>query len=387
MAENYEINISTHNSIYTETNDAPSYGRKAKVYFSIPQKGTDSDTGILLLIAGFGGHANSNVHKQMREKFADEYNLVTLQCDYFGFEFMQDLKDISIVDTIDKLKQGTTEKFSEEIDLIFPSCKFSEDGFISVANKIDFNLSGNVPLPETKEYFADMGFLQAIDNINAVLNVINILYDNNLPFNSRKIIAYGNSQGAYLAYLCHALSQTIFTMVIDNSAWLYPKYAKNYRSYNAGYNKSKLLFTISYLAKQMMDNAENIIFNDEKILDLRYLYSAFENNCKIICYHGTNDAFISGCEKKDFGKIINDFFYCEISDNEVDGSIFKSSGHGLDADFKKMFSLVMDKYGVFSKSNTLNFSDEIIFSTEKAEYKISYKNIYPEITINQTNTF
>ena len=31
---------------------------------------------------------------KMRNKFADEYNLVTIQCDYFGWEFMQGYDEI-----------------------------------------------------------------------------------------------------------------------------------------------------------------------------------------------------------------------------------------------------------------------------------------------------
>lgn len=42
----------------------------------------------LLLIAGFGASANSKAYKKMREKFSDVYNLVTIQCDYFGCEFI-----------------------------------------------------------------------------------------------------------------------------------------------------------------------------------------------------------------------------------------------------------------------------------------------------------
>lgn len=32
----------------------------------------------------------------MRNKFADEKNLVTVQCDYFGWEFMQDCDKVKV---------------------------------------------------------------------------------------------------------------------------------------------------------------------------------------------------------------------------------------------------------------------------------------------------
>lgn len=35
----------------------------------------------------------------MRHEFSDKYNLVTIQCNYFGYEFMQNEKNIIIPDT------------------------------------------------------------------------------------------------------------------------------------------------------------------------------------------------------------------------------------------------------------------------------------------------
>jgi len=48
--------------------------------------------------------------------------------------------------------------------------------------------------------FNDMGLMQAIDNIATALIIIEILKSNQLIFNSRRIMIYGHSHGAYLAY-------------------------------------------------------------------------------------------------------------------------------------------------------------------------------------------
>lgn len=37
--------------------------------------GINEETGFLLLIPGFGGHARSNVYKKMRRVFADKYTI------------------------------------------------------------------------------------------------------------------------------------------------------------------------------------------------------------------------------------------------------------------------------------------------------------------------
>ncbi|EDS76688.1 conserved hypothetical protein [Clostridium botulinum C str. Eklund] len=60
--------------------------------------------------------------------------------------------------------------------------------------------------------------MQAIDNIIAVISVMNMMYEQNVEFNARKMILFGNSHGSYLSYLCNALTPTLFTLLIDNSS-------------------------------------------------------------------------------------------------------------------------------------------------------------------------
>ncbi|WP_223869599.1 DUF2920 family protein [Paenibacillus sabuli] len=97
--------------------------------------------------------------------------MVTIQCDFFGWEFMQ-----------------------------------------------------SVSLNETVSNFNDMGIMQALDNITAVIIVSEFIKDNNLKFNAKKIIADGQSHGAYLAFLCNRFAPNLFSLIIDNSAWIVPAY-------------------------------------------------------------------------------------------------------------------------------------------------------------------
>ena len=44
----------------------------------------NENTGMLVLIPGYGGNIDSHVFRKMREVFAEQYNFITVQCDYFG---------------------------------------------------------------------------------------------------------------------------------------------------------------------------------------------------------------------------------------------------------------------------------------------------------------
>lgn len=370
MAKEYCIAEFAHNSVYTENKVRNNYkNRKMNIYFDEPDGGINSDTGILLFIAGFGGNTSSNVYKKMRNEFADRYNLVTIQCDYFGWEFMQQPDRIVVPNfDINQIKQVFS---NEEIKKIYVNSKLDFDEFLKSAMKYDLSVKVNADLSgETLEEFNDMGIMQAVDNITAILRVMSILYDNKYEFNAKKVIAYGHSHGAYLSYLCNAFAPSLFSLIIDNSAWIYPEYLKSNRYLIQKINKLTLNVEFDYLVKKF-----NI---DEELLSLQYIYSNFKNTCGIICYHGTTDNLISSFEKSKFCEIIENCEYNEISLKEVDNEIFKSTNHGLDADFLKLFDFVYNKVNKdFQKSNFIDLQNDVIIKTSNGEYLINYDDILP----------
>lgn len=369
MSKSYEILQDMHNSIYIKNNNEPYTQRKTKIFFSEPDEGINEDTGILLLIAGYGANANSKVYKKMRETFSDKYNLVTIQCDYFGYEFMQSSKCIESPKlNLEDLVGIFTEK---EINDIYYDDELNFNKLISIGSNYNINLNVKEDLSnENFKNFNDMGIMQALDNIVSVLKVMSIIYENGYKFNTKKVIIYGFSHGAYLGYLCNRFAPHLFSHLIDNSAWLYPEYFLKERiliqkvgclSVNIGFN---------YLAKK------SFVYN--KVLDLDYLYSNFHNRCKIIVYHGEDDILISSNDKKKFCSKINIFRYNEISREKIDGLIFNSTGHGLGADFLKLFDYSIKKLE-FDKDFLFNLED-IIIETDKKKYCISYNNIFPIFT-------
>lgn len=359
MAKEYNYEMYGHPSIYS------SKERKLKVYFSEPDSGINKDTGILLLIAGFGGNANSNVYNKMRNTFADKYNLVTIQCDYFGWEFMQGANNISL--NIDRTHLERYFK-KDEVDYIYKDNNtFARLMEIASNNKVNVKAKEN--LSESLENYNDMGLIQAIDNISAVISVIEVIKDNGYKFNKDKIILYGHSHGAYLSYLCNAFAPNMFSLLIDNSSWLFPVYLKSNRYLHNTYGNSILSVEFDYLAKT--------IDYDEEILHLPSLYRKLDNHCDIICYHGTNDNLISHGDKIVLKKIIKSFRYNEIDDRKIDNKVFKSTQHGLDADFLELFDYTINNYNFSFEDIIGRKNEDVFFETKKNRYLIDYSNVVP----------
>lgn len=370
MSIPYEIEVMTQGGFYSKEDTS----RKLKVYFSVPDNGINEDTGLLLLISGFGSKSSSNVYKKMRDKFADKYNLVTIQCDYFGYEFMQSTNKV-ITPTIDKnILSGLFNL--NEMEQIYKNDRFDLNEFIKLGKKYKIKLEVDAQINENIDNFNDMGLLQSIDNITSLLKVMSILYNNNYSFNSKKVIIYGHSHGAYLSYLCNAFAPGLFSMIIDNSAWLYPIYLENdiKRNLISEIDNLTIIVKFDYLAKK--------IIKDKEILNLNNIYSNFHNDSIIVSYHGTSDELVSCKDKKTFCEKVNNCTYVEINEPKVDNIIFKSTKHGLDSDFIKLFDYTMDNFDVkFEKGNRFDLPNQVVFQTSQHKYIIDYEDIIPKINI------
>ncbi len=377
MAENYQFSAEGHPSIYSE-NPKP---REFNVYFSTPSEGVNEDTGILLLIAGFGGHANSNVYKKMREQFADQYNLVTVQCDYFGYEFMQESASFEFPDFKDpKFIYWFEKKFGVDVkERIYNEKLVNSVEILELIKNENISISGIADLNETSEYFCDMGIMQAIDNITAVVRVIGILYDNEYTFNTKKVLSFGSSHGGYLCYLANILSPNLFSGIIDNSAWVYPVYSlkgKN-RMWTKSIGNLKIRMHFKYLASK--------IINPNDFLDLNVLYKLYDNGVKVISYHGQEDSLSPLDSKLKFLKKVSNHTATIISKEGIDNKVFYTADHGLGANYIELFALAINEFVFFEKSTKYYCQEKVQIDLGNTKFEIDYSNLIPQIIIKKNN--
>ncbi|WP_188203979.1 DUF2920 family protein [Desemzia incerta] len=364
MAKNYEFEMDGHPNMNTLK------PRKLKVYFSEPENGVDENTGIVLLIAGFGANTQSNVYKKMRNTFADKHNLITVQCDYFGWEFMQDARNIAL-----NIDRETLENLfsKDEIKYIYKDNDIFQR-LIEICDVHKVDISAMETLNENQDNYNEMGLVQAIDNVSAVFSVLEIIKDNGYEIDMNKIILYGQSHGAYLSYLSNAIAPNLFSLLIDNSAWLFPEYLKEKRYINKQYGQARLTVGFDYFAKKL-----DI---DQEILYIPFLYSKFKNQCEIVCYHGTNDKLINHQDKRQLKDLVQRFNYNEVDTSQVDGEIFKSTSHGLGADFLKLFDKIISSHKFDSKNR--DNQKNIMFETRKKNYRFSYEKGLPVLSIKKS---
>ena len=313
MAVEYTLETHAQPSLYDPV------PRKLTTYFSLPERSQGRLSGLLLMISGFGGHANSNVFKKMRNVFADEYDLITISCDFFGYEFM-----------------------------------LSE------------------PLPESPSNFCDMGPVQAMDLINSVKSVSDYCHENNIEFDETNVIAYGFSHGGYLAYLMNALMPGFLSCIIDNSAWIYPGFIQKDRAlYKMKGDKVIDTVKFQYLIGR--------IIMDPEIYSLELWSNSFANECRIISFHCYDDELALFSKKSLVLSRFRNSSVEIIGEKRIDGTIFKNNAHGLGADFLDLFRYVMKRYDTHSENPVLQCKSRN-FETNYCKYHIDVDDIIPLLT-------
>ena len=279
----------------------------------------------------------------MRREFSDRYNLIVIQCDYFGSKFMQKPKKLM-------LQNKHMEYFTkEELIKIYKNGSFNIENFLKICENYELKMKLREDLSEeNEEEFNEMGLMQAIDNITALLAVMKKTAEDGYTLNSKKVILYGDSHGAYLCHLCNILMPNFISLIIDNSGWIYPVHInKDRRSLAVETGKTKIKVVFDYIARNIID--------DHKIIDLSYLYSQYNNKAHIIAFHGENDNIVTIDAKRNFCKKIPKTVFNEVTKDNLNDFIFKNTKHGMGANFINLFESVMNNLNFeFEKSSDFN---------------------------------
>ncbi|SDM44044.1 DUF2920 family protein [Sediminibacillus halophilus] len=321
MAEQHSINIAAHRNIYTGMSD-----RELRIDFSTPQNGVNYNTGLLIFVPGFGANIDSKVYKKMREVFADTYNMVTIQCNYFGSAFMQSADQFKL-----KEPQGLQKILTkDELETVAKD----SSALLKVLAEKNILLPVLADIKESAEEFNDMSYMQAIDIISAIEAVRIILRENELTFDANRIIGYGHSHGAYLLHLSNRLVPNLFSFLVDNSAWMEPVYLSSNRVLYRKMGKATLAIEFDYFAKKMIKNKQN--------LNLETLYNNFRGKTQILSFQGDEDNLVDYQTKKRFVEGIGNSAFILVKKGDVDNIKYKSNGHGLNADFLELFYFALE---------------------------------------------
>jgi hypothetical protein len=355
MAKQYQLTIPAHPNIYDGSQ------RELELFFCEPDAGINEDTGLLLLTCGFGEYPASSYHTEARATFSDEYNLVTVQCAYFGSRFMgtkvnpKFIMNTSVLENLLSPEEWAKVNGAEQLNL---------DALFELSHKYPLKLEGVEQMDESLHEFNDMGLMQAVDSLAAYLTVAAILEDNGCQVNTNRMFAYGQGHGAFINHLCNALAPNLFSTQIDNNAWLIPDYLQMPRVLNMHKDLIQYSIIFDYFTRQQPF--------DREFLYLPSLYKRFVNRCNLICFEDVSDNDGKTSKKQSFYESIPNAMYLES------GGV-KLASQRIDNDYYRLFDYVMNNFKASTGTRKAIALTNSQIDTKAYRYHIHYINGMPEL--------
>lgn len=302
-------------------------------------------TGLVFYIPGFGEDNNSAYLKKIHAFIAETYGLAVVSVDYHailarpeqGCPLMLDPQSIFVL-----------RLFCQQYDLPFD---------INNLWHICDSLGGILPEPvilkgvlePPHQEYQNFGVLQALDH----LTVLNDLINGGLAFDLNNIILVGSSHGGYIAHLITKFAPNTINAVLDNSS--YTRAPFSYLGISKEYfmRFRNLVLDCNLKTHWQFENpSQSDYFGlpQQLIRD-----TAFPPHLEIMkkqsgrlphyyCYNSTQDSLSPITEKRLQQKRLESIgCKCnlqEINEGDIDGVIFKTMDHGMNASMKSLCRMV-----------------------------------------------
>lgn len=189
--------------------------RDIEAFLNLPEAGLDENTGVIMVIEGLGSRAHAQSRSELRQHLADAINCIAVGVNYFGIQrndqlqispaFLYNINRIYQLEiTLDSFKKAISE---EDIYRILAEAVIGK-GITSL------DIRCQPTLVTGRGEYQSWGFLPAIDCLQVLGEVIK-----QYEINSRRIMAYGNGYGAYIALLLGKFAPHTFSAIIDRGAY------------------------------------------------------------------------------------------------------------------------------------------------------------------------
>lgn len=297
MSQIDDIRIKVHNNIYTDEE------RTIPVRIALPDAGVDDETTMLVISYGYGATYTANIFQKLMNRLPDQYNMVVLSGAYFGSNYMNSGK--------------------VEIDLSIGSEQYGNEVYVTKY------------MEENEHDFNDMGIMQGLDTVYMTLE--GLAYIGRKSEEMRHIIVFGSSHGGYISHLANLMCPNLYSYILDISSYTFPYYIGRVRVVHVRRKWIDIEIGWEYFVNE---NSQYQV--DDKLLDLKFLYSTSANKSRMILFQGTRDWMVDYKEKKELCNIIGDGAeFMLFTQEDVDGTFIKDADHGLGMNFEVLFDMIL----------------------------------------------
>jgi hypothetical protein len=329
-------------------------------FVTTPQKGVTKKTGLVLFIPGFGMLADSSyVVDKFAPYIADKYNCLVVSVNYFGIHNRPEtgayyrLAD----DFFDVLKRV----YNLETSITIPNIPLTQEYLPQLQNfaygtltELSKVLSVNwidpqcqVLLRYGKDEYESFGFLPALDYLQVTGEILKTY-----QIDTQRMIILGSSYGGYIANLIGKFAPNTFSTIIDNSGFVKAniRHVTSQESLIKTGAYGSFISLNCYVAHDSLwtlinENSSHYFSDDHRAIRSLFHTSHFQKTTtQYHIFHSVQDTLTATIAEKDkqvaLLKKYAEVFYHRIEPQHIDGKVFKTMGHGMNASLRGLFDIV-----------------------------------------------
>ncbi len=339
-----------------------------------PDAGIDRDTGVVLYVGGYGMDPCNSYAESLLSHLANRYNCVAASVRYFGANLWTCARLVPLPDFFVKLTQhyGITVNVTRGVDM---SQLLHSLGELLKHNGVS-ELHPECRLALVADEYNAMGFLPALDNLQVAHRLLS-----ERRLNKRRLFVIGTSYGGYIAGMMAKLAPNTFRMVIDNSGFSsaeddLPGVMGLSRGFIGGVSMN------GYAARAWTDDPAAASFFSKPRREIRSLLErrhVYPNTARIYAYHAPRDTVAPterklGLRETYAGRV--DYKLEIIDEARLDGRVFKTPKHGMDASMRGLFELSYEQYlrdgGALAEATDFDLEHALVFRCSGEDYELRF---------------
>ncbi|HUO28026.1 MAG TPA: DUF2920 family protein [Bryobacteraceae bacterium] len=303
--------------------------------------------GLIFVIPGFGEDAAAEYNEILRRYLSGRYGLAAVSVAYHASQARPPAARIDL--STESVRQAIGHLAANKIRFnVRPN---SVDAFLAELGRLETPIRIAAKLIPPNGDYQNFGVMQALDHIC----VLNDILDSGIAFDRNNILLLGSSHGAYIAHLIHKFAPNTINAIIDNSGYAIPvaQYLGSRPEYYHAIGNLTLACNI-ITRWDLTDSYSSTFFGPARyaIRDVSnpgHLAEDASKTRRPCLFRMLNSCCdpISPLEQKQaqLRALQSNGFDAElriIGEQDLDGKIFKSLGHGLGASLSGLFDLYAD---------------------------------------------
>lgn len=342
----------------------------------------DRAKGLVFVISGFGEDASADYSQILRRYLCARHGLVAVMVAYHACQLRPPACGVDFADG--EFHRVIGHLATLNIPIHFKRTTIAD--FFAEINRlaIPTTMAGKL-IPPNGDY-QNFGVMQAIDHLCA----LNDILDSGLEFDRNNILCVGSSHGAYIAHLIHKFAPNTINGIVDNSGYAIalmnyigaaPEYWHRVGCLTAECTAfTRWNHTDSY-APEFFGPARFAIRDAMNPRHLSELASKATRRCQFRMVNSYRDRISRIDVKQAQHRALRangfDAQLRIIRESHLDGVVFKTLEHGMDASIHGLFDRYADSLSVHPTTLDRDLETSLTFECYDHVYRIRHRRTPP----------